>query len=181
MGHSIFTETGSFQFWIGIIKGIFTSLTGFIGFLFFLVALFCVHSVLKKKIGDVLAKRLIEDFPEEERERYLNCFLKNGKWYAPIFRKYPTGWSERLATSLKKLNSDVNIFIQKLNQEYTDPSGKKFINYTYTSYLGSYIRDFKWFLIDFGLGNLHRFSSYAISDTLHAISRETSLIFDKEG
>ncbi|GAB6887457.1 hypothetical protein JCM13304A_09550 [Desulfothermus okinawensis JCM 13304] len=124
MGHSIFTETGSFQFWIGIIKGIFTSLTGFIGFLFFLVALFCVHSVLKKKIGDVLAKRLIEDFPEEERERYLNCFLKNGKWYAPIFRKYPTGWSERLATSLKKLNSDVNIFIQKLNQEYTDPSGK---------------------------------------------------------
>ncbi len=78
MGHSIFTETGSFQFWIGIIKGIFTSLTGFIGFLFFLVALFCVHSVLKKKIGDVLAKRLIEDFPEEERERYLNCFLK--KW-----------------------------------------------------------------------------------------------------
>ncbi|WP_461834755.1 dynamin family protein [Desulfothermus sp.] len=127
MGHLLFTDTGSGEFWIRILKGIFTSAPSFMGFLVFLLLLFGIHCAIKKKVGEILAKKFIEDVPDKEKDNYMQCFLKNIKWYAPIFRKYPMGWNEKLVNTLKKLNSDVNLFIQKLNQEYTDPSGK---NYT---------------------------------------------------
>ena len=124
MGHLLFTDTGSGEFWIRILKRIFTSAPAFMGFLVFLLLLFGIHCAIKNKVGGILAKKFIEDVPDKEKDNYMQCFLKNIKWYSPIFRRHPMGWSEKLANKLKKLNSDVNLFIQKLNQEYTDPSGK---------------------------------------------------------
>ena len=54
---------------------------------------------------------------------YKRAFHKNSRWWRTIFWPNPAGWGKRTAARLEKVLDDSNAYIQKLNDEYTNPSG----------------------------------------------------------
>ncbi len=120
---SMFSDKGIWRFWGDVLAGIFTSVPGFIGFVVFVLSIFILNCFFKKKIGKRLISKFIKDLSPDEQDNYRTCFLKNIKWHTPLFRKYPAGWNEDSYNMLSELKKEINSFIQRLNRQYTDPSG----------------------------------------------------------
>ena len=47
----------------------------------------------------------------------------DSRWWRSVFWPNPAGWGKRTAARLEKVLDDSNAYIQKLNDEYTNPSG----------------------------------------------------------
>lgn len=84
-----------------------------------------VHFMMRK-----LAAQSIEDSindtvsSEMEREQYLRAFQKNSPWWKPLFITKPFGWNQHTRTKLADLLATTNEYVQKLNDRFTNPSGK---------------------------------------------------------
>lgn len=51
------------------------------------------------------------------------AFRKNSRWFRSIFRRRPAGWSRRTARRLAAILDDAQSRFQKLNDQFTNPSG----------------------------------------------------------
>jgi len=55
---------------------------------------------------------------------YTRAFQRNSRWYRSLFFKQPAGWNKRTGQKLAQILDDANGYIQKLNDMYTNPSGR---------------------------------------------------------
>ena len=56
---------------------------------------------------------------------YKRALHKSSRWWRSLFFPNPAGWGRRTAAGLSKVVDDSNAYIQKLNDEYTNPSGEE--------------------------------------------------------
>ena len=88
------------------------------------VAGFTHHRIRGWAAKSLSAKMLAEIKDPDLRPNYEQAFRKNSRWWRTIIWRNPVGWGKRIAAELEKVLDDSNAYIQKLNDEYTNPSGK---------------------------------------------------------
>lgn len=80
-----------------------------------------VHFVIRGTIAKWYARGLAED------GYYGNlraAFLKNTRWFKSLFFGRITGWNQKGKDKITELRDSADGFVQKLNDQYTNPSGK---------------------------------------------------------
>jgi hypothetical protein len=89
-----------------------------------LVAVGYVHfSVRRWAAGRVMGRLLAEIKDPDLQANFTRAFRKNSRWWRTMFRRNPVGWGRGSMRCLSRVTDDVNAYIQKLNDEYTNPSG----------------------------------------------------------
>ncbi len=81
---------------------------------------FLLHQFIRSKLVNGVAKHLSTD------ESYGNiqaAFRKNTRWWRSIFKSTPVGWGTKTRQELDNIRSNIDYFVQKLNDRYTSPSG----------------------------------------------------------
>jgi hypothetical protein len=104
---------------------------GIIGIL--LLAAGYVHfSIRRWSAKKIINKLLLEVKNTEHHPNYHRALRKSSRWWRSIFLPNPAGWGKSTAARLEKVLEDSNAYIQKLNDEYTNPSGedKRFTEYS---------------------------------------------------
>ena len=71
----------------------------------------------------VINKLLVQIKDSDLHANYKRAFRKSSRWWRSIFLPNPAGWGRRTSARLEKVLEDSNAYIQKLNDEYTNPSG----------------------------------------------------------
>ena len=71
----------------------------------------------------VINKLLVQIKDSDLHANYKLAFRKSSRWWRSIFLPNPAGWGRRTSARLEKVLEDSNAYIQKLNDEYTNPSG----------------------------------------------------------
>ena len=74
----------------------------------------------RRTIGGMLKKI---DNPDLH-PNYMRAFRRNCRWYRSLFLKQPAGWNKRTGQRLAQILDETNGYIQKLNDMYTNPSGR---------------------------------------------------------
>jgi GTPase SAR1 family protein len=83
-----------------------------------------IHFRIRRWAAKRAAKRIIADINDPDlHSNYIRTFEKNSRWYCTLFRRQPAGWGQRSSLGLEKILEDSNLYIQKLNDMYTNPSG----------------------------------------------------------
>jgi hypothetical protein len=82
---------------------------------------FSIRGWAAKKIS---AKLLAEVNDSDLHSNYQRAFRKSARWWRSIFWPNPAGWGRRTAARLEQVLDDSNTYIEKLNDEYTNPSGR---------------------------------------------------------
>ena len=82
---------------------------------------FSIRAWAAKKVS---AKLLAEVMDPDLHLNFQRAFRKSARWWRSIFLPNPAGWGRRAAARLEKVLDDSNAYIQKLNDEYTNPSGR---------------------------------------------------------
>ena len=80
-----------------------------------------LHFVIRGLIAKWYARGLAED------GYYGNlraAFLKNTRWFRSLVVKSITGWDKKAAEKISDLRDSADSFVQNLNDQYTNPSGK---------------------------------------------------------
>ena len=80
-----------------------------------------IHFVLRGAIAKWYARGLAED------GYYGNlraAFLKNTRWFKSLLFKRLTGWDQKAIDKVSELRDSADGFVQNLNDQYTNPSGK---------------------------------------------------------
>ena len=86
-----------------------------------LILIFSVHYIVRRFMSKWMEKSL----PEQDLEGSIRQgFVKNTRWYQPILRPFIVGWNKKTRLKLAELRDAADIFVQKLNDEYTNPSGE---------------------------------------------------------
>ncbi len=84
-----------------------------------------LHFKLRRIAAGRVVKRIASNFaPGLERERMQQAFILNTRPWHSIFRKTPVGWHNRSRRHLQAVIAEANRYVQKLNDEFTDPSGE---------------------------------------------------------
>jgi hypothetical protein len=82
------------------------------------------HFSIRRWTSQRVARRLAVDFPVNDfSSNYERAFRKNSRWFRSLFRRHPAGWGERVARSLSQVSADSQVYVQKLNDMYANPSG----------------------------------------------------------
>jgi hypothetical protein len=83
-----------------------------------------VHLRIRRWGARRASARLLAEIKDPDlHPNYKQAFRKNSRWWRTIFWPNPAGWGKRTAARLDKILDDSNAYIQKLNDEYTNPSG----------------------------------------------------------
>ena len=82
-------------------------------------------SIRRWAAGKVKKKLLAEIKDPDLLPNYQRALHKNSRWWRSLFFPNPAGWGRRTAAGLAKVVEDSNAYIQKLNDEYTNPSGEE--------------------------------------------------------
>jgi GTPase Era involved in 16S rRNA processing len=86
-----------------------------------LIVLFGLHVFSRKFWSGRIAKSLPRaDIPGDIKA----AFEKNTRIWRSVFHTSPLGWSRRVARRLKKVSEDSGSFVQKLNDNFANPSGE---------------------------------------------------------
>jgi len=83
---------------------------------------FLLHMLVRGKLVAGVAQKLSTD---ETYGDLSSAFRKNTRWWRSIFRNKPVGWSNKVRNRLDLIRSDIDQFVQALNDRYTHPSGKE--------------------------------------------------------
>ncbi len=104
----------------------FTNPVGQVFLLLVFGGMFWLHFFIRKKVGRRVSKRcLLKIHDYELINNYAKAFDRNIRWWLSIFRNNPVGWNKSAFKLLAKVRTDSKSYIQKLNDIYTDPSGKE--------------------------------------------------------
>ena len=96
--------------------------TGFmVAVLFSLALLLVIHFFVRS----IVAKWVVRALPEEALEGGVRAgFLRNTRWWQTLARPFVAGWNKSARNKLIEIREEADIFVQKLNDEYTNPSGQ---------------------------------------------------------
>jgi hypothetical protein len=81
-------------------------------------------SIRRWSANKIIHKLLLEVKNPELYPNYQRAFRKTSRWWRSLFLPNPAGWGKSTAARLEKVLDDSNAYIQKLNDEYTNPSGE---------------------------------------------------------
>ena len=85
-----------------------------------------LHFKIRKLAARRVARRINADFaPGLECERLCQAFHYNTRGWHSIFTTNPVGWGKLTRKRLHRVIAEANDYIQKLNDTFTDPSGKQ--------------------------------------------------------
>ena len=88
-----------------------------------------IHFTLRRKAASWVARKCLAPISDpSEQANFRQAFNKNSRWYRSIIFKRPAGWSKKALASLAQIREDADVFILKLNDMYTDPSGSSSAN-----------------------------------------------------
>ena len=94
----------------------------FYGVLAIVIVVFVlIHFVIRSVMARMYARGLAE---EGYYGNLRNAFLKNTQWWRSVFSRSIVGWSLKTQKKISQLRDSADNFIQKLNDQYTNPSGK---------------------------------------------------------
>lgn len=80
-----------------------------------------IHFIIRGVMAKWYARGLAED------GYYGNlraAFLKNTRWFRSLVLRRITGWNKKAESKISELRDSADGFVQKLNDQYTNPSGK---------------------------------------------------------
>jgi hypothetical protein len=101
---------------------------GILGGILVLIGL-SIHLKASKMAKNALLKRLKTTIREETlRESLMRAFQKNTSTGRSLFMwiiSEPTGWGDATRKQIYSILSDVNGYVKKLNDRFTNPSGKQ--------------------------------------------------------
>jgi hypothetical protein len=83
------------------------------------------HFSIRRWTSQRVARRLAADPKVNDfLPNYVRAFHKNSRWFRSIFRRHPSGWGGKVARSLARVSEDSQLYVQKLNDMYANPSGE---------------------------------------------------------
>jgi hypothetical protein len=84
-----------------------------------------VHFRVRKWAAKKVSAKLLSEVKDSElHSNFQRAFDKSARWWRSVFLPNPAGWGQRTADQLEKVLDDSNAYIQRLNDEYTNPSGR---------------------------------------------------------
>ena len=86
-----------------------------------LLIFYLIHMLVRGKLVNGIAKKLSTD---DSFGNIANAFRKNTRWWHSIFSSKPTGWNMKIRNKLDSIRSDIDQYVQTLNDQYTSPAGK---------------------------------------------------------
>ena len=86
-----------------------------------LLLLYTIHMFIRGKLVNGIAKKLSS---EDSFGSIESAFRRNTRWHHSLFSTKPTGWNMKIRTKLDNIRSDIDQYVQTLNDQYTSPSGK---------------------------------------------------------
>ncbi len=90
-----------------------------------LIAAGYVHFSIRRWAAKKVMQKLLAEIKNQElHPNYRRAFRKSSRWWRSLLLPNPAGWGKNTAARLEKVLEDSNAYIQKLNDEYTNPSGK---------------------------------------------------------
>jgi hypothetical protein len=85
-----------------------------------------IHYMIRQWTAKRMTRKFLADIKDQDLMlNYARALRKNTRWWRPFFFSKPAGWGRPAARRLAKVVDEANAFIQKLNDEYTNPSGEK--------------------------------------------------------
>jgi len=85
-----------------------------------------LHFKIRKLAARKVAGLIASDYaPGPERDRLCRAFHFNTRGWHSIFATNPVGWGKSTRKRLHRVIAEANEYIQKLNDTFTDPSGKQ--------------------------------------------------------
>lgn len=121
-----FTEISFVHVLLAFPKNLITDFTWQAGTLAGLLLAGWGHFSLRRKLGQRLQHKTLEKIREQKyKEGCARAMRKNLSWFRCLWRRRPVGWSGRAEKNAALILEEVDTFIQKLNDMYTDPSGEK--------------------------------------------------------
>jgi len=110
-------------FWEKLPGGNYTQIS--LAVLLLLIAAY-VHFSVRKWTAKRVARKLLKEVEDPDlHPNFERAFKKNSRWFRTLFRRQPAGWGKRTHRRLLKVVEDTNVYIQNLNDMYTNPSGDK--------------------------------------------------------
>ncbi len=79
-----------------------------------------LHFLIRSRLVNGVAKKLPT---ENSFGSVALAFRSNTRWWQSIFKKTPVGWGNNVRKKLDGVRSDIDSFVQALNDQYTSPSG----------------------------------------------------------
>ncbi len=119
----LFSHKGFFHFWESAFAHIFSSPFSLIAFLLVMGGIFGLHIWAKRRTGEALVLDFLHRIEDEKRGHFKRTFLKNIQWWNLLLLKEPSGWNKRCSEMLDSLRERTKELIQRLNREFTNPSG----------------------------------------------------------
>ncbi|HHH46304.1 MAG TPA: dynamin family protein [Thiotrichales bacterium] len=89
------------------------------------VAGMAVHFSLRHWVANRIVRQLRERLDVEEADRQIRAFRRNTRFWRSIFETEPAGWTTWNRRRLRRIIDRADQFVQKLNDRFTDPSGRK--------------------------------------------------------
>lgn len=92
------------------------------------VGIFTHLTICKSSANQVLTQLKLEIKDEYTREGLTRAFAKNTGTFRSLFIwliNQPVGWSRKTQLRLHNLLTSINTYVQRLNDRFTNPSGKK--------------------------------------------------------
>ena len=107
---------------IYIFYGTLASLLAIVGY---------IHYRIRRWMAKKISTKLLAEVNNADlHPNYQRAFRKSSRWWRTLLWPKPAGWSTHTAARLEKVKDDSNAYIQKLNDEYTNPSGRDQITAT---------------------------------------------------
>ncbi len=89
-------------------------------------AIALIHYLIQKALTPGAIKTLEKSIDDERtREFLLKAFRKNTGFLQALLPSTPTGWGVSARNRINKVISDAGLDVQRLNDQFTDPSGKQ--------------------------------------------------------
>jgi predicted GTPase len=85
-----------------------------------------VHFSIRRWAAGKVKKKLLAKIKDPDLlTNYQRALHKSSRWWRSLFLPNPAGWGRHTAAGLEKVVEDSNAYIQKLNDEFTNPSGEE--------------------------------------------------------
>lgn len=85
-----------------------------------------LHHRIRRFASQIVGRRLERQIQEPElQEAFRRGFRANThRWWRPFFLATPLGWGRRSKARIAKVMKEIDVYVQSLNDRYTNPSGK---------------------------------------------------------
>ncbi|CAE6494408.1 Dynamin family protein [Nitrosomonas nitrosa] len=86
-----------------------------------------IHFTVRSKVANSIIKKLPAEFGHDHNacKQYTQAFIKSTSGLRPMFLNKPAGWNSANQRILAQVKNEANDYIQSLNDQFTNPSGRK--------------------------------------------------------